>query len=121
MICNALSLAPLVVHASALLSLQVAGHSVPPADVIRCDLPGTPPAPGLLQIDDLAAMALGAAVLCEKSVNQAFRGSVTILKNLEGSGATLRVQTIPLAGFLSIALFGPACAGSFPSFEEAFG
>jgi hypothetical protein len=94
---------------------------VPPEDVIRCELPGTPPAPGLRQIDDLAATTLGAVVLYEKPASQAFRGPVTSLKNLEGSEAMLRVQTFPSAEFLNIAFSGSACAGSFPSFNGAYG
>ena len=54
---------PLVVHGPTLPPQQALGHATAPADVIRCDLPEAPPKLGLLQIHDLAAMALGAAVL----------------------------------------------------------
>jgi hypothetical protein len=54
---------PLEVHQRALPAQQATSHAPAPADVLGSDLAETPPELGLLQVDDLAAMALGAAVM----------------------------------------------------------
>jgi uncharacterized protein YcaQ len=52
-----------VVHRPALAAQEAVGHPAAPADVFRGDLSETMPELGLLQIDDLAVVALGAPVL----------------------------------------------------------
>jgi hypothetical protein len=54
---------PLVIDGPALSPQQAVGHAVAPTDVVRGDFVETPPELGLLDRDDLAAMALRAAVL----------------------------------------------------------
>jgi hypothetical protein len=87
---------------------------------------------GLLQIDDLATMALGAAVLPHHPADKAFRSPVTLPQNLDGSVSvaprgelcsvtTLRAQKFPSARSLSIAFSSSVSARSFHSFREAFG
>ena len=53
---------PLVVHQPAISPQQAVGHPPAPADVLSGDLPESTPELGLLDIDDPATMALGAAV-----------------------------------------------------------
>ena len=86
-----------MVHGPAFLPQQAVGHAAAPEDVVRCDLPETPPELGLLQIDDLAAMTLGAALLPHHPADKAFRSPLTLLQNLDGSAATLRAQKLPSA------------------------
>jgi hypothetical protein len=57
------SLHPLVIHGPALSPQQAVGHAPPPADVLRCDLAEPMAELCLLQVNDPAGMALGAAVL----------------------------------------------------------
>jgi len=54
---------PLVIHGPALPPQQAVGHPAVPTDVVRGDLAETLPELGLLDRDDLAAVALRAAVL----------------------------------------------------------
>jgi hypothetical protein len=58
--------------------------------VLRRDLAETVPELGLLQVDDLAAVTLGAAVLAHHTADQALRCPVTLPQNRDGSAATLR-------------------------------
>jgi hypothetical protein len=60
---------PLVVHQPALPAQQATSHAPAPADVLGNDLAETPPELGLLQVDDLATMALGTAVLAHDPAN----------------------------------------------------
>ncbi len=53
----------LVVHQPALSPQQAVGHPPVPTNVLSLDLPEAMPELGLLDVDDLAAMALGAAML----------------------------------------------------------
>jgi hypothetical protein len=56
-----------VVHTPAFPAQQAVGHPAAPADVLGCDLAEAMPQLGLLNVDDLATMALGAAVLSPES------------------------------------------------------
>jgi hypothetical protein len=85
---------------------------------------------GLLQVEDLAAMAVRAAVLAHHSAGQAFRGPVTLLQDHDGpvalrgalcSATAFRAQKFPSARSLSIAFSNSASARSFYSFGEACG
>jgi len=60
-----------VVHRPAFSPQQAVGHPPAPADVLSGDLAKTTPELGLLQIDNLAAMALGAAVLAHHPAGKA--------------------------------------------------
>jgi hypothetical protein len=51
----------------------------------------------LLDVDDLAGLALGAPMLSNNPAGQAFRGPVTLLQNRDGSTATLQAQKFPSA------------------------
>ena len=62
---------PLVDHPQALPLQHAMGHAAAPADVLPGDLTQTPPELDLLQIDDLAPMALGADVLAYDSGGEA--------------------------------------------------
>jgi len=106
---------PLVVHGPALTPQQAIGHATAPSDVLSCDLAETVPELGLLQIDDLDAVTLGAAVLTHHPADKAFRSPVTLLQNRDGPAATLRAQKFPSARSLSMAFSSSASAKSFLS------
>ena len=86
---------PLVIDGPALPPQQAGCHAAAPADVLSGNLPETMPMLCLLQIDDLAAMALGAAVLPHHPANEAFRSPVTLLQDRDSPAATLRAQKFP--------------------------
>jgi hypothetical protein len=71
---------PVVVHRRALPQQQAVRHAPSPADMLGCDFPEPLPQLGLLDIDNLAGMPLGAA-------------------------ASFRAQKFPSANSLSIAFF----------------
>jgi len=54
---------PLVANQPAFLPQQAIGHPPPPRDVLSCDFREATLEVGLLDIDELAAMALGAAIM----------------------------------------------------------
>jgi hypothetical protein len=98
--------------------------------VVRGDLSETMPELGLLQIDDLGAIALGAAVLPHHPADEAFRSPVTLLQDYDSPAPAFRAQKFPVAPqgaphgatrSLSIAFSSSASARSFYSFGEAFG
>jgi hypothetical protein len=60
--------------------------------VLGGDLAETRPELGLLQIDDLAPIALGAVVLAHHSADQPLRCPVMLLQNRDGPPAAFRVQ-----------------------------
>jgi len=66
------------------------GHPAAPTDVLSRNLPQAMPELGLLQVDDLAAMAVRAAVLAHHPAGQAFRGPVTLLQDHDGPAAAFR-------------------------------
>ena len=111
---------PLVIDGPALPPQQAVGHAAAPADVLSRNLPETMPKLCLLQIDDLASMALGAAVLPRHPADKAFRSPVTILQNRDGSTAAFRAQKFPSARSLSIAFSNSASARSFLSRAFSF-
>ena len=81
---------PLVVHQPALSPQQAVGHQPVPADVLGRDLPEATPELGLLDLDNLAAMGLGTAVLAttpqaNRSENRnRVRKASTTLRSLSG-------------------------------------
>jgi len=64
---------PFVVHQPAFPAEQAVSHPPSPADVLSSDLPESTPELGLLELDDLAAMALGAAVLAHHPAGKPLR------------------------------------------------
>ena len=111
---------PLVVHAPALPPQQAVGHPPAPADVLSGNLPEALAQLCLLDIDNLAPMALGAAVLPRHPADKAFRSPVTLLQNRDGSAAAFRAQKFPSARSLSIAFSSSASARSFLSRAFSF-
>jgi len=65
--------------------------------VFRGGLPETKAEFCLLNVEDLASMALGAAVLPHHPADEAFRSPVTILQNRDGPAASFRAQKFPSA------------------------
>ncbi|WP_254980541.1 hypothetical protein [Cyanobium sp. ATX 6A2] len=61
------------------------------------DLTQAVPELALLDRDDLAGVALRAAVLAHQPAGQAFRGPVTLLQSLDGSAPAFRAQKLPSA------------------------
>ena len=74
----------------------------------------------LLDRDDLAAVALGAAVLPRHPADKAFRSPVTLMQNRDGSAAAFRAQKFPSARSLSIAFSNSVSANSFLSRALSF-
>jgi len=83
---------PLVVHGPALPQQQAVSHSPDPPNVFSGDLAEALLELGLLEVGDLAVVALGAAVLTHHSADHAFRYLVMLLQDQDGPVATLRVQ-----------------------------
>jgi hypothetical protein len=80
--------------------------------VIGGDLAETMPELGLLQVDDLAAMALRAAVLAHHSADLAFRGPVTLLKDYDSPShreVRLSAQQDPTASLREGFAYAEAC------------
>ena len=107
-----------------------AGYSAAPADVIRRDLPQPMPELGHLQVDDLAAKALGSAVLAHNPAGQTLGDPVALLQDHDGPAAALQAQTFRSARSHCFAEAlraraspspAPLPATSFISFGEAFG
>ena len=82
------------------------GHPPAPADVrrtVRCalqrsgDLAETMPQLSLLKIDDLADMALAAAVLAHQAADPPLGCPVALLQDRDGPPATFRAQKFPSA------------------------
>jgi len=88
---------PHVIDGPALTPQQPVGHAPTPADVLSRDLPEALAELGLLQVDNLASMALGAAVLSHNPAGQAFRSPVTFLHDRDGPATTFRAQKFPSA------------------------
>jgi len=57
---------------------------------------------GLLQVDNLAAMALGAAVLSYNPAGQAFRSPVTLLQDRDGPAGALPGSEVSLGKVLRL-------------------
>ncbi len=111
---------PLVIDCPAFPQEQAVGHPPAPADVLSGDLPEALAQLGLLDIDNLAPMALGAAVLPRHPADKAFRSPVTILQNRDGSAVSFRAQKFPSASSLSIAFSSSAFARGFLSRAFSF-
>ena len=82
-------------------------HPPAPMDVLGCDLSELWPQIGLLDVDNLAGMPLGAAVLAQHPAGKTLRYPE------HGSAASFRVQKFPSANSLSIAFSNSASARSF--------
>jgi len=67
----------------------------------------------LLNVEDPAGMALGAAMLPHHPVDKAFRRPVTLLQDLDGPAIASRAPKFPSARILSIAFSSSASARSF--------
>lgn len=78
------SLHPLVSVRPGFPSVRAVGHAPAPADVFRCDLPETMAELGLLDVNNLFSMTLGAAVLPHDAAGLAFRSPVTLLQDRDG-------------------------------------
>ncbi len=73
------------------------------ADVLSRDLPEAMPELCLLNIDNLAGMALGAPVPPHHPADETIRSPVTLLQDRDSAAATYRAQKFPSARSLSIA------------------
>jgi len=107
-----------VFHVPALAAQEPVGQEPTQVDVFSCDLPEAMAELCLLHVDELAGMALGAAVLPHHPVDKSFRSPVIFLQDRDGSATSLRAQKFPLARSLSIAFPSSASARSF--FRLAF-
>ena len=88
-------------------------HPPAPADVLSGDLAVTMPQLGLLKIDDLADMALAAAVLAHHAADPPLRCPVALLQDRDGPAPAFRAQKFPSANSLSMAFSSSASAKSF--------
>jgi hypothetical protein len=86
---------PLVIDGPALPTQQAVGHPPAPTDVLSGNIPEALAQLGLLDIDNLAPMALGAAVLPRHPADKAFRSPVTLLQDRDGPATTFRAQKLP--------------------------
>jgi len=86
-----------LVQRPALASEHPVGHPTGPANGVSGDLAETTPQLGLLQVDDTAGVALGAAVLAHHPAGQAFRGPVELLQNHDSPARMFRAQKFPVA------------------------
>lgn len=75
----------------------------------------------LLDPNDLAAMAMGAAVLPRNPTHKAFGSTVTLLQNRDDPATTFRTRNFPSAKSFSITFTNSAAVRCFHSFGEAFG
>jgi hypothetical protein len=88
------SLNAFVVHRPALPPQKAVGHLPTPTDVLSGDLTG-PMELCLLDVNNLAGMALGAAVLPSHSAYKAFRRPLTILQNRDSPAAGFEALNSP--------------------------
>ena len=110
------SMNPLVGHQPALAPQQAVGHPPAPADVLSGDLLEATPELGLLDIDDPATMALGAAVLAHYAAGEPLRDPEHGAQGLNSPAASFRAQKFPVAP-----QGAPHGATSSYCFAEAFG
>jgi hypothetical protein len=75
---------------------------------------------GVLQIDNLAAMALGAAVLAHHPAGKALGNPEQGAQGLNSSAAPLRAQKLPSANSFSFAFSSSASARDFLSRPFSF-
>ncbi len=80
----------LVVHRPAFPPQQAMGNPPAPADLLSGDLAEAMPQLGLLKVDDLADMALAAAVLAHQAANPPLGCPVALLQDRDIAPATLR-------------------------------
>jgi hypothetical protein len=92
---------------------QPVGHRPFPADVPSRDLAEAPPQLGLLNVDNLAAMALGAAVLAHISAGESLGNPEHDLQGINSPTAPFRAQKFLSASSLSIAFSSSASARIF--------
>jgi hypothetical protein len=110
---------PLVIDRPAFPPQKAVGHPPCPVDVLSGGLVETMPQLGLLKTDDLADMALPAAVLAHDAAEPPLGCPVTLLQDRDGPPTTLRAQKFPSARSLNIALSSSASARSLltPAFS----
>ena len=101
---------PLVVQRPALSPHQPVGHPPAPADVLSSDLPEATAQLGLLDVDDLAAMALSVAVLAHQLAGEPLRNPDQVAQGLNSPATPFRAQKFPLANCLSISFSSSASA-----------
>jgi len=111
---------PFVVHQPAFPAQQAVSHPPSPADVLSNDLPESTPELGLLDLDDPAAMALGAAVLAHHPAGKPLRNPDQGAQDLNSPAATLRAQKFSSANSLGMAVSSSDSAGSFLRREFSF-
>lgn len=111
---------PLVIDGPALPPQQAVGHPPATADVLSGNLLEALAQLGLLDIDNLAPMALGAAVLPRHPADKALRSPATRLQDRDGPAATFRAKKLPSARSLSMAFSSSASARSFLSRAFSF-
>lgn len=104
---------PLVIDSPALPYEQAVGLAPAPADVFRCVLPKRLAEQSLLDVDNLAGMELGAAVLPHDAPGLAFRNPVTLLQGRDSPATTFRARKFHTASSLSMAASSSASARSF--------
>jgi len=97
---------PFVVHQPALAPQKAVSHAPPPADVLSRDLSEPTPQLGLLNVNDPAAMALGAAVLAHNSAGEPLRNPEQGAQGINSPATPLRAQKFPSASSYGFA--GPA-------------
>jgi len=103
---------PLVIDGLALAPQQAVGHTSPPADLLSCDLPGVMAELCLLNVEGLAGMALGAAVLAHNPAGEPLRSPVTLPMDRDGPAPVLQAQKFPSGRSLSIAFCSSTSARS---------
>lgn len=111
---------PLVVHQPALSPQQAVGHPPAPPDVRSGDFPEATPELGLLDIDDPATTALGAAVLAHHAAGEPLGNPEQGPQGINSPEAPLRAQKFPSASSLSIAFSSSASARSYLSRPFSF-
>jgi len=111
---------PFVVHQPAFPEQPEVSHPPSPSDVLSSDLPESTPELGFLDLYDLAAMALGAAVLAHHPLGKPLRKPEHGAQGLNSPAATLRAQKFPSANSLRMAFSSSASARSLLSCEFSF-
>jgi len=99
---------------------QAVGHAPAPAEVLGCDFAEATPQLALRDVDDTAAMSLGAAVLAHHPACEPLRNPEQGAQGLNSPAAPLRAQKFRSANSLGIAFSSSASARSFLRREFSF-
>lgn len=110
----------LVVHRPAFPPKEAVGHLDAPANVVSRDPPQAMPQLDHLQVDHLAPMAMGAAVLAHHTAGQHLRNPVACAQDLNSLATPFRAQKLPSARSLSIAFSSSILARSLLSRAFSF-